>query len=211
MNNPNYITIKNNLIKIVGDGSLGLFRISGYQSQSEQIEDITENNQLVSIYIKEIDIPRNSSSQTEFTTDLVIQIDFLISAASSGDLSALDNSNDPEEIAQAISDLKIAENIVDDKADLLFWNVFRIIMNNKNRDLGMEELGGRWMGNFSKNDISRRGSLVTISATSRIEIRSNECTTGDDGIPAYVGDLEVDPGDNSKTGIKFDMRGNEIC
>lgn len=203
----NFVQIKKNIINVLTQNAIDRFRISSYQPQSEQAEDNLLNNRLVSVYVREIAIPRNASSETDFTFDVTFQIDFTVSAAADGDLSALDNPGaTAEEIAAALATLKAAESIADDSIDELFFIVFSILMDARNRDLDTDDVGNRFIDDFNKHDPIRQGSLVMTSGTSRFNIRCSEETPGDDGVPGNIICVEIDPGDESKTGIEESIK-----
>ena len=112
-------TVKAALVTILGNAASGNYRVLGYQSQSTDALTTLGENRKAAVHYRSGSFPRSAASQSgPVRHEMEFQIELLVSAKASGDVSALENpeSSDSER-ATAISNFVPAAQAVDVAAD----------------------------------------------------------------------------------------------
>ncbi len=89
--------------------------------------------------------------------------------------------------------MRIAEDLVDNAWDEFADDVFQVVMDARNRDLGLgDQVGSRWIPTITKDNPTRYGELVTLTGTMGLTCTKDEQVQGDVGVPFSVIDITAD-------------------
>jgi hypothetical protein len=212
----NFETLQQNLVDILGAAAAGRFRVAGYQPKSTDAVEYLNDKRLVSVFFSESQIPDNMGSlQGPVHFEAIYRLEMFASAEAKGDLSVIDNpSSTPAELTTAIANIKLAENLADTSWNELAGIVYQILMDGRNRDLGLPVgiAASRWLNNLRKDrpaDISiARGILggkyVTITGSIDLNCVLEEPIIGDTGVAGNIYDnvIDIADDDNERTGVQ---------
>jgi hypothetical protein len=175
-------TVKDQVVKILGDSSNGTFRVIGYQGQSKATDELTFHDRSVQIYYSDGDFPKTSGRQRgPKSHNMTFQIDMSASAAAQGDLSVLESSTaTAKQKAEAISSMREAAEIADKLIDVLIDAVYQILMDARNEGLGLDkgQISMPWVDRIQKDTIVECGDLVLKTANMKYSCRAQESVPG---------------------------------
>jgi len=200
-------TVKDQIVKILGDSSDGTFRVIGYQGQSKSTDELTFHEREVQVYYSGGDFPKMSGRQRgPKSHDMTFQIDMSASAAALGDLSILESSTaTAKQKAIAISSMREAKEMADKLIDVLIDAVYQILMDARNEGLKLTkgEISKPWVDRIQKDTIIESGDLVLKTANMKYTCRAQESVPGEVGSePDEVAfDSGVPVGDTEGTGV----------
>ncbi len=202
----NFRLIKAALIELLGAQADGRFRVAGYQIRGQSALEIKGKNRVAQVYYAEGNFPKSGGSPSGFVKhDMTINVDLFVSMPTKANLRILENpASSPEQIQTVLGDLRIAEDLVDDAFDEFVDDVFQIIMDARNRDLGLGEVvGSRWVPTITKDNPIRYGQLVTLTGTMGLTCTKDEQVLGAVGVPFSVIDVTVDANEDpvGKAGV----------
>lgn len=183
----NFRTLKTNIISILETASLALpsaqqFEVIGGQRQKSGSKDINFKKK-VAVYYLSTDFSVNSGSVNgEVQTDPIFRILPIVSSkATAADIT------DPLSL--------IESNIVaDDEIDLLIEDIYQIIMDARNMDLGMPigQVSNRYIKNVEKSPINNDGNNSVIMANMDLSLKTPEQVPGDEGVVGTSVDSNID-------------------
>ncbi len=201
-------TVKEAIKNLLASSSMGNFRVVGFQRQSKTSDEVLNNNRLVQVYFSEGDFIKSAGRMKGSKShNITIEIDMTASAKAQGDLSILDSNTATEsQKANALSGLKEAAEIADEKVDELIDRVYQILMDARNENLGLEavKVSSRWIGKIVKDTTIEYGDLVVKTANMKYTCRVQEDVLGDEGTqpdPAIVSS-SVPLGEEDGTGVE---------
>lgn len=214
----NFEVLQSNIVSILGAAAAGRFRVIGYQSTIEDAEEYLGLNRLVRVYYSEGRFPKEKGSITGgMQHEATYVFELVVTEGAKGDLAVIDNpASTPSEIQTALAGMKYAEDLADRSWDELAGIVYQIIMDARNRDMGMPlgAIADRWLDNPQKDQPGeigvqrgiRGGKWVTITGTMRMTCVLDEEILGDEGTLANIYDnvIDIDNDDNEKTGVLQD-------
>lgn len=177
-----YRIIKDSIIKILEDNANNCFRVVGSQGQKHSAEEFKGNNKLVRLFSSDGEFPKGSGAHLGPVDHHVIyKIELTVSAPATGDLKILKNVNASAverqvALANALEGTAEADNLLDELYDL----VFNILMDANNVDMGMGKgnIADRWIADWHKDEPLDSGSLVVLTATTSLTLRTEEEITG---------------------------------
>lgn len=214
----NFEMLKSNIVTILGDAAAGRYRVVGYQTKTDDVDEYKGNNRLVKVYFSEDQFPKNQSGLVgNITSEPVYVVELIVSSAAEGDLATIENpASTPVQLQTALANVKAAEDLADTSWDELAGIVYQILMdaNNIDFDMSLGTIAGRWLDNFRKDEPSQisiakgilGGKLVLITGSARFTCTLEETILGDAGIAGYIYDnvIDIADDDNEKTGVLVD-------
>lgn len=210
----NFQTIKTSIADILNPYAVsGGFRVAPYKIQALNADTVQGANRLVQIRYNSGEFTNQNQGASQHSA--VFELEFIVSALSDADLVAL---NDPDATdAERETALIAAQNgalLVDESMDDLFARIYQIIMNSKNRRLGLDGIvTGRSITRFEKSDpMPQRASVLLtgiatlvvkcVEPVSGIEVDALLGTTISSGIQTASIDEVIDT--YTKTGVEVD-------
>jgi len=167
--------------------SAGRFSVMAYQQQKHDADEIAEYNRHVTVFYKSGSFASSSRPRSGIMQhDMTFGVDMLISAKALVDLRTLDDpQSSANDRASALGAYYDAGAHADDLADDLFSQLFNIIVNPVNQDLGFaagtitDVPGTPRLSDFQKADVARQGEMVVLGCSATLKIRCAEKTAGD--------------------------------
>jgi hypothetical protein len=214
----NFETLQLNIVSILGAAAAGRFRVTGYQTMTEDADESLDSSRLVSVYYNEGQFPKEKGGISGPSMhDPTYAIEFMVSKAAEGDLATIDNpASTALEIQTALANVKHAEHLADTSWNELAGIVYQILMDARNIDLGMSVgiISSRWIDNLRKDQpgqigIARGilgGKLVVITGSMQLTCVLEEPILGDTGTAGEIYDTTIDlvDDDNERTGVIVD-------
>ena len=187
-------TVKAALVTILGNAATAnQYRVLGYQSQSTDALTTTGADRKVAVHYRSGSFPRSGASQRgPVRHEMEFQIELLISAKASGDVSALESPDSSEaQRATAITNFVPAAQAVDVGMDGFIDAVYQVLMDNEAIYLddgtdGDLKVANRWISRVQKDDPLPSGGLAVLTATLTYNVVAMETITG----KAAVDDME---------------------
>ncbi len=191
-------TVKNSIVKLLGDNAQSRFQVIGYQRQGKGASETLGINQFVQVYYSGGSFQKSAGRRTGTKThDLDISIDLTTSAKAQGDLIVLDDPGATAHAkAAALLSVREAAEIADNQMDELIKAVYRIMMDARFDGLNLDsgDVSSRWIDRIQKDTIIERGDLVVKTAQLKYSCRVQEDVFGDIGVtpdPMII-DADVD-------------------
>lgn len=214
----NFETLQSSIVSILNTASAGRFRVIGYQSKTDDAEQMLNANRLVRVYYNEGQFPKDKGGLTgPIMHDAVYTIELMVTKSAVGDLATLANpASTPAQLQTALAGVKLAEQLADQSWDELAGIVYQILMDGRNLDLGMDVgiIANRWVNNPRKDqpggiDVARGilgGKLITITGSMILTCTLYEPIDGDTGTAGAIYDNVIDivDDDNERTGVIVD-------
>lgn len=173
-------TVRDSIVKILGDSSAGNFNVIGYKEISIDESELTVP--LVTVQIDRSDFDNGSSGILgPYKNDAKCIITIIGSAASDIDLSVIEDPSATVEQKQvAIAAMKSAEENAQKLIEYAIHDIFNIINGVDNFDLGQDDgiIKSRSLSGFKVNDKMVSGELVTVFAEMYLDFTVNEDVTG---------------------------------
>lgn len=194
----NFQSVRDAVVNVLGADSAQLpsenqFRVVGYQRQAISAKRALQSS--VQIYYSSGELPKGSSSfiGADVRHNVTFRIDFTVAGKAKGDLAALQNATTPAQKMAALQSFQEASFEIDERLDQLWSDVWNILMDAKNETFGLPvgACSSRWVGAFTKNDVSDKGEIVTISASSALTLTVNESVLGVTGTPGEEFDVTL--------------------
>jgi outer membrane translocation and assembly module TamA len=180
-----YRETKNAIKELLGEQAESRFRVIGFQKQSKSSDEVLNNDRLVQVYYSEGEFRKSAGRMHgPKSHDITIEIDMTASAKAQVDISVLDSATATEQQkAAALADLKEAAENADEKIDELIDAVWNILMDARNKKLGLEtgEVSSRWIGRITKDMTIENGDLVVKTANMKYTCRVQEEVLSDLG------------------------------
>lgn len=203
----NFRILKASIVNLLGNAAGGEFRVIGYQKQAQEAFHIKDTDRSVQVFYAEGDYPKSAGSLNgPMMHDMTFNLDITVSKACKGDLATLENSSATAlQLQTALTNLKIAEDGVDDSWDEIADLIYQILMDARNLDLGLEptKVANRWVDRALKDPLMTRGELVVLTGSMKLTCRMPEEVLGEVGSPLMVFDtgIEIDGDVVGKAGI----------
>lgn len=196
-------TVKTQIINILSAAESGRYVTIGSKKQSKGASENVDLPRVVAFY-RSGDFPKSSSNFESIKQhDAEYILEFTVIEYTTTDLSVIDNdASTPTQIAAALANSEQASDRADSAMDQLFDNVYQVIMDARNYDLGLPvgDVVDRYIDGFQKGDPLKKGQYVALSAQCRLTCRVSEEVTGEIGTPINSNDTTVnlneDQGDN---------------
>jgi hypothetical protein len=192
----NFQIVKGAIISLLtASASAGRFSVMAYQQVKHDADDIAEYNRHVSVFYKSGSFASSSRPNSGILQhDMTFQVDMLVSANALVDLQTLDDpQSTPLQRASALGAYYDAGAHADDLMDDLWAQIFAIIVNPVNHDLGLavgtiaDIPGTIRLGDYQKADVARQGQTVLLGASCTLRLRCAEKTVGDTSNQPLVG------------------------
>jgi len=203
----NFRILKASIVNLLGSAAGGNFRVIGYQKQAQEAFHIKDEDRSVQVFYAEGDYPKSSGSLNgPVMHDMTFNLDITVSKACKGDLATLENpAATPAQLQTALTNLKIAEDGVDDSWDEISDYIYQILMDARNLDLQLDpiKVANRWVDRVIKDPLQTRGELVVLTGSMKLTCRMPEEVLGEVGVPLMVFDtgLEVNGDVIGKAGV----------
>lgn len=178
-------TIRDALVSTLGAAAAGRFTVVSYQRQSSAAEEARGSNCMVQVFYKSGDFPKSGGSVNGPTEhEIAYDIEFIVSAPASVDLSTLNDSGATAGAKQAaLAALQESAAVADRLLDGIFGIVYQILMDARNMDLGLTVgiVKNRWLDSLQKDQPIPQGELVVLTGSARYSCRTQEPVPGDTG------------------------------
>jgi hypothetical protein len=205
-------TIKAAIVELLEKNSQQLFTVVDYQTQRKAAQDDALSLGSVTVYYLSGDFPKTSASiQSKTHHVATFRLELTVTSSAQVDLSILNNASaGAAEYAAALANLQEAGSKADDVFDELVENVYQILMDPVNVDLGLAKgiLADRWIEQVQKDQPEPRGELLVLTGSMFLKLRTEETFTG---LPAAalgsLQDVTIDQegDDNEKTGVQVNL------
>lgn len=206
----NFRTIKEALVRLLGDNAGGNFRVIGYQEQAQSATETLVVDRSVQVFTQRGTFPKEAGSINGPTEhEITYALDLMVSAAAEGDLSALDNpAATPAELQAAIATFREGAGRADFYFDEFVDLLYQIIMDARNQDLGLPlpppddaltRIADRWVPNWEKNAPQPRGEYVILTGSLSVTCSIDEPVLGDEGVAGDEIEVLLQP--NSFDGV----------
>ncbi|MBU1080909.1 MAG: hypothetical protein KKB59_10525 [Spirochaetes bacterium] len=184
--------IKDALDTLLETNAAGRFAVLGTRKRSHDAE-VVHNRAQVTTYYANGDFPKSGGSYGgPFQHDVILKIEFLVSAAARADLAILNNPQaTAPQLTAALAASTDATAEADAALDALVSTVWNIIMSPENSKLGLSYNPQRWITGFQKNDPSPKGALVLLSGSMTMIASVLEYPTPEVGVPGVSVDTTV--------------------
>jgi len=214
----NFETLQTNIVNLLTNAAAGRYRVAGYQPKTEDAEESLDSNRLVSVYYSEGQFPDSQSGTAgPVQHDTTYRIELFVTKAAEGDLATINSeTSTPAEVQTVMANIKLAEKLADDSWNELAGIVYQIIMDARNRDLGMSMgiIANRWIDNVRKDRLAEinairgigGGKYIMLTGSMDLTCKLYEPIDGDTGTAGYIYDNVIDlvDDDNEKTGVLVD-------
>lgn len=178
-------TVKARLVTILGNAASGNYRVYGYQSQSTDALTTIGDNRKVAVHYRSGSFPRSAASQRgPVRHEMEFQIELLVSAQASGNVSALEDPDSSDaQRAAAIAAFIPAAKAADESMDELIDAVYQVLMDNEAIYLddgvsGDLKVANRWISRVQKDDPLPSGGLAVLTANLTYNVVAMETITG---------------------------------
>lgn len=206
----NFQIIKGNLVSILQTAEGGRYRTIGYQQQGQSAIETLDNERSIQVYFSNGLFKKSGGSRIAYVDHtMTFRIEMTASKASEGDLAPLENpASTPAERATALAAFQDAAALADDSLDELIEIVYQIIMDARNRDVGLDPAGvlaDSWIDQIQKDNPIPRGEYVAITGLMQFTCKMNEDLTGDPGTTAgniIDTEIELETDDVGKAGTQ---------
>jgi hypothetical protein len=214
----NFEVLQANLITILGDAAAGRYRVAGFQPQGTDAEEFLDNSRLVSVFYSEGQFSKRSGGISgPIMHEAIFRLEFFVTKSAEGDLAVIDDDlSTPAEIQTALANIKSAEKLADESWNELVGIVYQILMDARNRDLGMTRgtIADRWLNNVRKERPAEIGvargvlgsKFVALTGSLDLICTLDEPILGDTGVAGqiYNTTLDLADDDNEQTGVLVD-------
>jgi hypothetical protein len=204
----NFITIKNSLISLLGAAEAGRYRTIGFQQQGQSAIENLDNDRSVQVFYSSGLFPKSGGSRRGATRhNITYRVEMTVSKATEGDVSVLENpSSTPAQRATALAAFQDAAALADSSLDDLIDIVYQIIMDARNRDVGLSTpVADTWINQIQKDNPLPRGEYVVLTGSMDFTCAINEDVLGDPGTQAgniIDVEMELDTDDVGKGGTQ---------
>jgi hypothetical protein len=210
----NFRKVKTSIENILIKAEDSRYVTVGFQRQSKSAIESLDFSRMVQVYYSSGDFDKSAGRLNgPVQHDVTFNIDFTVSKAAEGDMSAIINPGATQgDIVTALANFSEASQLTDESIDQLINIIYQELMDAENYDLGMDVgiVSNRWINRIQKNDPLPRGEYVTITASMQLTCRVVEIVEGDTGTPgSKVHDVAVDIAndDVEQTGVTVDESG----
>lgn len=196
-------TVKAQIISILEAAEAGRYVTVGSQKQGK---GASENLNLprVTVFYQSGDFPKGSGSfQAVRDHDAGYQIQFTVIEESEVDLDVLNNpGSTPAQIAAALAAMPELSDVVDNRMDEVFDDVYQVLMNAANYDLDLTvgTVTDRYIDNFQKDTPIPKGEYMILTGSCQFTCTMQETVDGDTGTAGVASDTTInineDQGDN---------------
>jgi hypothetical protein len=185
----------------------GAFTVIGHQKSGKAPES-TATGCTVEVFLHRDDFPKQGGSMAGPNRgDLTFNLTLTASKAASVNLAVLEDSSAANgEISAALSAMQESGAIADAAIDELFENVYQIIMDARNMDLGLTpgDVSSRWIGQFLKDVPILQGNYTVVTGTALLTCTVSEQVVGYSEptiTPVIDLDLEVQSDESAPAGV----------
>jgi hypothetical protein len=204
----NFQIVRDALITLLGSEAAGRYRTIGYQKRAQSADEVKDLNKSVQVFYRDGDFPKSGGSTDGPTKhDMLFRLELTVSKAAIGPLSVLDNpASTAPELAAAIAGFQDASYLADQSLDQMWDDIYQVLMDARNIDLGMNMyLGSRWVDSFRKDPPIERGELVVLTGNAQLTCTIDEQVGGDPGVVATDGidlELEINEEPHRQAGVR---------
>jgi len=182
----NYKTIRDALKVLLVANEFGRFKTVMFQRQRKGANEVKGVLRTVQVFYKGGNFPGDVGQMNgPFQHKMTFQFDLTVSEPAKIDLATLnDESASAAQRITALAARQEAAEIANDSMDDLFEDLYQILMDARNRDLGLD-IGvatNRWINQFQKDDPVETGQLVVLTAAFLFTCNTDEDAGGDTGI-----------------------------
>lgn len=188
------------------------FKILDYKAQSLNASSIKGQNRTVQIRYNSGDFTQ--ASQGTGQHDALFEIELLVSESASVDLSILsDEMSDDLDRATALSSAQDAARVADESMDELFDYVYQIIMDSRNKRLGLDGVvSSRQIIRFEKSDPMPGKKSVILTGVATLRVKTAEEVSGIEldeiaGTSVYTG---IQTADHNEVVDSYTKTGTEV-
>jgi hypothetical protein len=205
-------SIKQSIISILNAAASGRYTVIKSQRQTVAAKEL--ETKFVKVFYRSGNFPNSSSSPYGRPPkhEMAFDIELSVAIKSGVDLSLInDESSTSQQRAAAMLSFDDACLLADDALDELFENVFQVIMNPENYDLGFSKYGiaDRWIQDFKKDDALAKGEYAILTGSFQIMCTGDEQISSEIGTPALVQDATLNINDSeNNAGVSGDIGGN---
>jgi hypothetical protein len=208
----NFRIAKDALVKnVLGPASEtdGTWRTVGYQVQSKNADESKRNARSVQAYYKQGDFPSSGGANHDVTQHKIqFELQLTVSAPSVADLTVLQNPNaTATQIRLTLDQLKNSSQLADELFDELVENVYQVVMDARNYDLGLAAgiVSGRFISSVQKDDPVPVGKLTTLTGTMTLVVQVEETVLSEEPLQGVSIDddyAEINGDTTQKTGVE---------
>jgi len=200
-------TLKASIVTLLGAAAAGRFKVVSYQRQTRPADE----GNTVQVYYQSGSFPKTGAAVNGTTRhEITFKIDLKVSESAKGDLTVIqDPDATPAQLAVAIAAFQDAAALADSAFDQLADDVYNILMDARNQDLGLAEgsVSNRFIANINKEDPLPRGEVVVLTGTMNLTCVVDEEILGDLGttvpVPIYDSTIELNDDSVALTGVQI--------
>ncbi len=202
--------VKNAILALLNANAASRFTVEGYQRQTHAAEELVGNLRHVSVFYRQGAFDKTASGweQGPFKHGMTFAVELVLAAASSSDLSALNNPTaTPQQRISALAASIEAAAAADALWDELAGIIWGILMDPVNDNLGLTTIGiaDRWIASLSKSAPPTEGEFVLLAGTMDYTCTVNETPAGVTPVPAGVAAVDVTLNETADiTGAAYD-------
>lgn len=178
-------TLKFSIINILGlVAAANGFQVIGFQRQGKGAIEVEDDSRFVQVFYSSGQFTAGRRVRGPVQHDVTFKLEFTVSKAARCNLSVLsDPGAQPSDKSTALGALIEASDLADVSLDELFRNVYQIIMDGRNYDLGLTkgDVANRWISDFQKDEPAPNGELVVLTGSANLTCRVIE------EVPGYMG------------------------
>lgn len=205
----NFELLEDAVTQLLIDNAAGKFQVAQGQEQALSAEEVQGSSKVIQVYWSEGDFPMNASGLSgPYQHDISLTLEFTVSMITSGDLSVLENgASTPAQLMAASAALENGNKRVHLEMRSFFRDVFQILMDGANIDpVAGESVGSRWIENFKKDNILRRGQFAMLKGKAFYTCRMDEYVVGITGVGLDIVEVEIEHDGEAvaKAGVRND-------
>jgi hypothetical protein len=186
--------IKQSIISILNAAAAGRYVV--IKSQRQTIAANEMERKFVKVFYRSGNFPNSASTPygRPLKHEMAFDIELSVAVKCSVDLSVINSElSTSAQRAAAMVSFDDACLLADDALDKLFDDVFQVIMNPANYDLGFTKYGiaNRWIQDFKKDDALPKGEYAILTGSFQIACHGDEQISSETGTSALVQDATI--------------------
>lgn len=208
----NFRIIKDALITILEAQSAGNFQTRKSQKKTTGATESLIKPR-VTFYYQSGNFPKSSNSTgSDRIHEPTYKCEIQIVSPHKIDLNIINNPTaTPIQVSTALTNMADASDVADDLLDETFDNVYQILMNSENIDLGLdvESNTDLWIESFQKDNPVSQGEFLILTGSFNLMCRVNETVLGEIGISGtdFNNNINLDGDPNNNMGTSGNLGG----
>ena len=173
-------TIDKALTDLLIANANGAFHVETAQRRALDA-DYIKAHPIVTVFYEQGNFQKGSGGPIFSMHDMTFRIEVMVAQSATVDLRTLNDPNaTAQQIASAIAASTSATVNADDLLDQTLENVYQIIRDPRNYDLGLPvgTVSSPWVGAFQKDNPLHQGELVVLAGSWSFTCRATEVTKG---------------------------------